>query len=145
MPLLDLAQRQVGAETDTQGWLPVPVIEFVAAQRLRVLDLEGNGLGMRGLEAVCRALADASGAHGWNDPRAHLAMPAGALGDQGNLKLRFDTIYMQMAADELRYEDAAKLRDRIRELEELEQVCAARPTARPQFCANNCLPSNCRN
>ena len=32
MPLLDLAQRQVGAETHTQGWLPVPVIEFVAAQ-----------------------------------------------------------------------------------------------------------------
>ncbi len=32
MPLLDLAQRQVGAETDTQGWLPVPVIEYVAAQ-----------------------------------------------------------------------------------------------------------------
>ena len=32
MPLLDLAQRQVGAETRTQGWLPVPVIEFVAAQ-----------------------------------------------------------------------------------------------------------------
>ena len=32
MPLLDLAQRQVGAETATQGWLPVPVIEFVAAQ-----------------------------------------------------------------------------------------------------------------
>lgn len=32
MPLLDLAQRQVGAETTTQGWLPVPVIEFVAAQ-----------------------------------------------------------------------------------------------------------------
>jgi NADH-quinone oxidoreductase subunit E len=31
MPLLDLAQRQVGAETDTQGWLPVPVIEYVAA------------------------------------------------------------------------------------------------------------------
>ncbi len=31
MPLLDLAQRQVGAETQTQGWLPVPVIEFVAA------------------------------------------------------------------------------------------------------------------
>jgi NADH-quinone oxidoreductase subunit E len=31
IPLLDLAQRQVGAETDTQGWLPVPVIEFVAA------------------------------------------------------------------------------------------------------------------
>jgi NADH-quinone oxidoreductase subunit E len=30
MPLLDLAQRQVGAETTTQGWLPVPVIEFVA-------------------------------------------------------------------------------------------------------------------
>ena len=32
MPLLDLAQRQVGAETKTQGWLPVPVIEFIAAQ-----------------------------------------------------------------------------------------------------------------
>lgn len=30
MPLLDLAQRQVGAETTTQGWLPVPVIEFIA-------------------------------------------------------------------------------------------------------------------
>ena len=32
MPLLDLAQRQVGAETQTQGWLPIPVIEYVAAQ-----------------------------------------------------------------------------------------------------------------
>jgi len=31
MPLLDLAQRQVGADTQTQGWLPVPVIEYVAA------------------------------------------------------------------------------------------------------------------
>jgi NADH-quinone oxidoreductase subunit E len=30
MPLLDLAQRQVGEETNTQGWLPVPVIEYVA-------------------------------------------------------------------------------------------------------------------
>ena len=30
MPLLDLAQRQVGAETDTQGWLPLPVMEYVA-------------------------------------------------------------------------------------------------------------------
>jgi NADH-quinone oxidoreductase subunit E len=30
MPLLDLAQRQVGEETDTQGWLPMPVIEYVA-------------------------------------------------------------------------------------------------------------------
>jgi len=30
MPLLDLAQRQVGAETETQGWLPVPVIEYCA-------------------------------------------------------------------------------------------------------------------
>jgi NADH-quinone oxidoreductase subunit E len=30
MPLLDLAQRQVGTETRTQGWLPVPVIEYVA-------------------------------------------------------------------------------------------------------------------
>ena len=32
LPLLDLAQRQVGAETNTQGWLPVPVIEYVARQ-----------------------------------------------------------------------------------------------------------------
>jgi NADH-quinone oxidoreductase subunit E len=32
IPLLDLAQRQIGAETNTQGWLPIPVIEFVAAQ-----------------------------------------------------------------------------------------------------------------
>ena len=32
LPLLDLAQRQVGAETGTQGWLPVPVIEFVAKE-----------------------------------------------------------------------------------------------------------------
>ena len=31
MPLLDLAQRQVGAELGTQGWLPIPVIEYVAA------------------------------------------------------------------------------------------------------------------
>jgi len=32
MPLLDLAQRQVGAETKTQGWLPVPVIEYCAKE-----------------------------------------------------------------------------------------------------------------
>ncbi|MBC2669616.1 complex I 24 kDa subunit family protein [Novosphingobium piscinae] len=32
MPLLDLAQRQVGAETNTQGWLPIPVMEKIAAQ-----------------------------------------------------------------------------------------------------------------
>lgn len=32
LPFLDLAQRQVGAETDTQGWLPIPVIEFVARE-----------------------------------------------------------------------------------------------------------------
>jgi NADH-quinone oxidoreductase subunit E len=35
MPLLDLAQRQIGAATQTQGWLPVPVIEFIA----RLLDM----------------------------------------------------------------------------------------------------------
>jgi len=29
MPLLDLAQRQVGAETQTQGWLPIPVMEMI--------------------------------------------------------------------------------------------------------------------
>ena len=43
MPLLDLAQRQVGAETRTQGWLPIPVIEYVAAQLdmpvIRVLEV----------------------------------------------------------------------------------------------------------
>ena len=32
IPLLDLAQRQVGAETQTQGWLPIPVMEFVARE-----------------------------------------------------------------------------------------------------------------
>jgi len=32
IPYLDLAQRQVGAETNTQGWLPIPVIEFVARE-----------------------------------------------------------------------------------------------------------------
>jgi len=32
MPLLDLAQRQVGAETQTQGWLPVPVMEYIGKQ-----------------------------------------------------------------------------------------------------------------
>ena len=30
MPLLDLAQRQVGEETATQGWLPLPVMEYLA-------------------------------------------------------------------------------------------------------------------
>ena len=32
MALLDLAQRQVGAETKTQGWLPIAVIEFVGRE-----------------------------------------------------------------------------------------------------------------
>jgi NADH-quinone oxidoreductase subunit E len=32
LPLLDLAQRQIGAETNTQGWLPIPVMEFVGRQ-----------------------------------------------------------------------------------------------------------------
>lgn len=32
MALLDLAQRQVGAETQTQGWLPVPVMEYIGNQ-----------------------------------------------------------------------------------------------------------------
>ncbi len=43
MPLLDLAQRQVGVETQTQGWLPIPVIEYVAAQidmpKIRALEV----------------------------------------------------------------------------------------------------------
>ncbi len=30
MALLDYAQRQVGEETTTQGWLPIPVMEYVA-------------------------------------------------------------------------------------------------------------------
>jgi NADH-quinone oxidoreductase subunit E len=30
IPLLDLAQRQIGTESQTQGWLPIPVIEYVA-------------------------------------------------------------------------------------------------------------------
>jgi NADH-quinone oxidoreductase subunit E len=32
IPLLDLAQRQVGTETNTQGWLPIPVMEFVGRE-----------------------------------------------------------------------------------------------------------------
>ena len=32
IPFLDLAQRQVGLETGTQGWLPIAVIEFVASE-----------------------------------------------------------------------------------------------------------------
>ena len=32
IPFLDLAQRQVGAMTGTQGWLPIPVIEYVARE-----------------------------------------------------------------------------------------------------------------
>ncbi|WP_126174933.1 NADH-quinone oxidoreductase subunit NuoE [Tsuneonella rigui] len=43
MPLLFLAQYQVGAETNTQGWLPIPVIEFVARELdmpvIRVLEV----------------------------------------------------------------------------------------------------------
>jgi NADH-quinone oxidoreductase subunit E len=43
IPLLDLAQRQVGAETQTQGWLPIPVMEFVAkaidTSYIRVLEV----------------------------------------------------------------------------------------------------------
>ena len=43
MPLLDLAQRQVGEETNTQGWLPLPVMEYVAKQldapAIRVLEV----------------------------------------------------------------------------------------------------------
>ncbi|MBA3667203.1 MAG: NAD(P)H-dependent oxidoreductase subunit E [Sphingomonas sp.] len=32
IPFLDLAQRQVGEMTGTHGWLPIPVIEFVARE-----------------------------------------------------------------------------------------------------------------
>ena len=32
IPLLDLAQRQVGSETGTQGWLPIPVQEYVGRE-----------------------------------------------------------------------------------------------------------------
>ena len=43
IPFLDLAQRQVGAETNTQGWLPIPVMEFVARELdmpvIRVLEV----------------------------------------------------------------------------------------------------------
>jgi NADH-quinone oxidoreductase subunit E len=35
MALLDYAQRQIGAETNTQGWLPIPVMEYIA----RYLDM----------------------------------------------------------------------------------------------------------
>ncbi|RHW16360.1 NAD(P)H-dependent oxidoreductase subunit E [Sphingomonas gilva] len=43
MPLLDLAQRQIGEETNTQGWLPIPVMEKIAEQLgmayIRVLEV----------------------------------------------------------------------------------------------------------
>src|SRR5262249_30001967 len=43
IPLLDLAQRQVGAETETQGWLPIPVMEYIAKELghpyIRVLEV----------------------------------------------------------------------------------------------------------
>lgn len=43
IPLLDLAQRQVGQETETQGWLPIPVQEYVACEldmpAIRVLEV----------------------------------------------------------------------------------------------------------
>jgi len=43
LPLLDLAQRQIGAETGTQGWLPIPVLEFVGREidmpHVRVLEV----------------------------------------------------------------------------------------------------------
>jgi NADH-quinone oxidoreductase subunit E len=43
IPLLDLAQRQVGSGTETQGWLPIPVMEFVARELdtsyIRVLEV----------------------------------------------------------------------------------------------------------
>jgi len=43
IPLLDLAQRQVGSETNTQGWLPIPVMEYVAKELdtsyIRVLEV----------------------------------------------------------------------------------------------------------
>ena len=43
MPLLDLAQRQVGEDTNTQGWLPIPVMEAIATQLgmayIRVLEV----------------------------------------------------------------------------------------------------------
>src|SRR5579863_1681684 len=50
MGLLDLAQRQVGAETQTQGWLPIPVMEFVA----RELDMPANSItGIGNQPCVC--------------------------------------------------------------------------------------------
>ncbi len=43
IPLLDLAQRQVGAETGTQGWVPIPVQEYIAHELgmppIRVLEV----------------------------------------------------------------------------------------------------------
>jgi NADH-quinone oxidoreductase subunit E len=32
LALLHLAQEQIGAETNTQGWIPIPVMEFVGRQ-----------------------------------------------------------------------------------------------------------------
>ncbi len=63
---LDRAQRQVGAETNTQGWLPIPVIEFVAQRtgRARMIRmLRGRDLlhhvqpGARSAAIMCRCAA----------------------------------------------------------------------------------------
>ena len=43
LPLLHLAQQQIGAETNTQGWVPIPVMEFVGREismpYIRVLEV----------------------------------------------------------------------------------------------------------
>ena len=78
------------AENDLTDACEPALFEFVAAQRLRVLDLEGNALGPRGLEAVCRALADASGASGTRLQRLCLA-GNGFAGERGAGELERET------------------------------------------------------
>lgn len=94
MPLLDLAQRQVGAETQTQGWLPIPVMEYVAAQLdmpiIRVVEVATfytmynlvpvgrfhvqvcgtTPCMLRGSDDVLRACKDAGGVKGVGDTSA---------------------------------------------------------------------------
>ena len=70
MALLDYAQRQVGEATNTQGWLPIPVIEFVARKLgmpvVRVLEVATRpGPPVRGsLKPVARRTDESGRARG---------------------------------------------------------------------------------
>ena len=94
MALLDYAQRQVGEETGTQGWLPIPVMEYVAKYLdmpiIRVVEVASfytmynlvpvgryhvqvcgtTPCMLRGSDEVLRACKDAGGLKGYGDTSA---------------------------------------------------------------------------